>query len=333
MTFKARDLRLLAQLLKPQARRDFSQLFAASAHSHPISPNIALSSARRTTKYNASNLFCAPYSTSSTATPSPVSSSSSSNSVSPSEVNHFSRLASTWWDPHGPSRLLHLMNPLRHQFISSLNASSPAPPSSLNILDIGTGAGIFAESAARLRQTSSVLAIDPTPSLIDAARAHLRCDPSLSSSGKLHYECCGVEDLPSSSETGGKYNLITLFEVLEHITHPSPFLHTVSRHLAPGGWLVGSTISRSALSYVTTKLIAEAPWPIGVVPRGTHDWAQYIRPEELGGWFAKQSLGKEEKWGEMVTRGCVYLPGLRWRWVEGSEGWGNYFWGVQKLPE
>src|SRR3954454_15517349 len=86
------------------------------------------------------------------------------SSVNPTEISHFNALASTWWDPTGSSRLLHLMNPLRHDFIRTCHASQPTPPpQSLRYLDIGCGGGIFAESAARLQSTMAVTAIDPSP--------------------------------------------------------------------------------------------------------------------------------------------------------------------------
>ena len=95
--------------------------------------------------------------------------------------------------------------------------------------------------------------------------------------------------LPPSSEDASEpagTDIITLFEVLEHIDSPSQFLKTTIPHLKPGGWLFGSTIARSPLSFLTTKVIAEAPL-IGVVPRGTHDWNKYINPNELANWFEK----------------------------------------------
>ncbi|KIX99001.1 uncharacterized protein Z520_05462 [Fonsecaea multimorphosa CBS 102226] len=270
----------------------------------------------------------------------------SPSSVSASEVTHFSRLASSWWDPHGPSRLLHLMNPLRHDFIRSC-LERPSPDTfdtytsesdvendnekekrHYSYLDVGCGGGIFASSAARLPTTSHVTAIDPTESVIQVAREHQRCDPLLSSPGKLSYLNCAIEDLPLSPTHGSKYDILTVFEVLEHIDTPSSFLSTATTHLRPGGWLVGSTISRSPIAYLTTKLIAEAPL-IGVVPRGTHDFSKYINPGELRDYFESGNAGG--RWGEFVTRGVVYVPGLGWRFVRGSEEFGNYFFGVQKL--
>ncbi|KIW22915.1 3-demethylubiquinone-9 3-O-methyltransferase [Cladophialophora immunda] len=261
---------------------------------------------------------------------------STASSVSASEVTHFSRLASSWWDPHGPSRLLHLMNPLRHDFIRSC-LQRPSPDTCLSepdiedanekrrsYLDVGCGGGIFASSAARLPTTSRVTAIDPTESVIQVAKEHQRSDPALAAPGKLEYRNCAIEDLPD----GATYDVLTVFEVLEHIDSPSSFLETAIPHLKPGGWLIGSTISRSPVAYLTTKLIAEAPL-IGVVPRGTHDWNKYINPPELRGYF--ESGRAPGRWGEFVTQGVVYVPALGWRFVQGSEEFGNYFFGVQKL--
>ena len=115
-------------------------------------------------------------------------------------------------------------------------------------------------------------------------------------------------------------DVLTLFEVIEHIDRPSPFLQSVIPHLKPGGWLIGSTIARSAISFLTTKIIAEAPL-VGVVPRGTHDWNKYINPNELAQWFEKDGGGG--RWATMRTQGILYLPGLGWKMVDGSQDFGN----------
>ncbi|KAJ9628254.1 3-demethylubiquinone-9 3-O-methyltransferase [Exophiala oligosperma] len=259
----------------------------------------------------------------------------SSSSVSADEVSHFSRLASTWWDPHGPSRLLHLMNPLRHDFIKpclSPTTSTPTTPDQkYTYLDIGCGGGIFASSAARLPSTRSVTAIDPTPLVIEVAKSHQRSDPALSPP-KLTYLNCAIEDLSrhvspeqeQEQERRQLYDFITVFEVLEHISQPSAFLDVASAHLKPGGWLIGSTISRSTTAWLTTKVIAEAPL-VGIVPAGTHDWDQYINPDELRGYFESRS-----GWTDFHTQGVVYVPALGWKSVQGSEEFGNYFFRVKK---
>ena len=230
------------------------------------------------------------------------------------------------------------MNPLRFDFIQSLFAqdSSYPPTSKLTYLDVGCGGGIFASSCARHPLTESVTAIDPTPACIAVAQAQQRRDPAIQTP-KLTYLNTALESLPPTNDGSKRlFDVITIFEVIEHISSPAAFLQNVAQHLKPGGWLVGSTIARSPVSYLTTKLIAEAP-VIGVVPAGTHDWNQYINPEEMQEWFEKQNqiaaVGGPgaERWGGFVQQGVIYVPALGWKVVKGSEKYGNYFFGVQKL--
>ncbi|ETN44433.1 3-demethylubiquinone-9 3-O-methyltransferase [Cyphellophora europaea CBS 101466] len=261
----------------------------------------------------------------------------STSSVSSSEVDHFSRLASSWWDPHGPSRLLHLMNPLRFDFLQSLFTQDHTANQQRTYLDVGCGGGIFASACARHPGTSSVLAIDPTPACVAVAQAHQRRDPAIQPP-KLTYLNTALENIPEDKNGNRQtFDVITLFEVIEHISSPAAFLQNAAEHLKPGGWLVGSTIARSPVSYITTKLVAEAPL-VGVVPAGTHDWNQYINPDELRGWFEKQTESAAvggpgaHRWGSFTTRGVIYVPALGWKVVQGSESYGNYFFAAQKLP-
>ncbi|KAL9057913.1 MAG: hypothetical protein Q9162_002040 [Coniocarpon cinnabarinum] len=245
--------------------------------------------------------------------------------VSSAEVSHFNALASSWWDPHGPSRLLHLMNPLRHDFIQSCLSTVPAQSSNTNFdyLDVGCGGGIFAESAARLPGTSSVTAIDPSEEVLRVAQQHARRDPVLASeSGKLQYRQQTIEDLPPHNQ----YDVLTLFEVLEHVPSPSSFLEHCATHVRPGGWLVLSTIARTWTSWLTTKVMAESV--LRIVPQGTHDWRKYLNEEEVRGWF--EHGDRKEIWEHPRAMGVVYVPGLGWREVRGGEEWGNYFFGIRK---
>ncbi len=205
-----------------------------------------------------------------------------SSSVNPQEIAHFNALAQSWWDPHGSSRLLHLMNPLRHSFIRSCHSAQPKPPPpSLRILDIGCGGGIFAESAARLPNVGQVTAIDPSSEVLAIARKHAKRDPALV--GKLTYINTSIEGLPVPDKEQDQFDLVSIFEVIEHITHPAEFLERCTPFVKPGGWLVLSTIARTWVSWLTTKVVAEDL--ARIVPRGTHDWEKYINEEELRGWL------------------------------------------------
>lgn len=193
-------------------------------------------------------------------------------------------------------------------------------------------------------------AVDPSPTLIQIARDHGRMDPTVEAhlrSGKFRYLNTTLEDVLSSStpETPAQFDMVTLFEVIEHIdpttTTPQAFLANCLRALKPGGWLIGSTIARTFPSWILNQVIAEAPWPIGVVPRGTHEWSKFVNPPELKSW-AQEGLMRAAD--TATTRGgptdlegmrwkCVgtiYVPGLGWKIMPGSEDWGNYFWAVKK---
>lgn len=308
----------------------------------------------------------------------------STSSVSANELSHFSSLASSWWDPMGPSRVLHLMNPLRHDFIASCLADCPPPQEEgrqgrgLHYLDVGCGGGIFAESMARTipvdngtatavggsggnTTAASVTAIDPTPTLIQIAQSHARTDPKVDThlrAGRFQYQNRTLEDLvqaqqesgaqtTSSSSSSSGYDVVSLFEVLEHIdpdpgaSAPQNFLTNCLRLVKPGGWLVGSTIARTFPSWIVNQVIAEAPWPVGVVPRGTHEWAKFVNPGEVRGWVEEglmrgldggaKRAGPEALTGmRWICEGVVYFPGVGWKIMKGSEDWGNYFWAVRK---
>jgi 2-polyprenyl-6-hydroxyphenyl methylase/3-demethylubiquinone-9 3-methyltransferase len=243
-------------------------------------------------------------------------------------------------------------------------------------MDIGCGGGIFAESLARTiplnpsapaptaTRAASMTAIDPSTMLIQVAREHARMDPTVDAhlrSGKFKYLNTTLEDVlastspsPASSESTPsstaaishpQFDMVTLFEVIEHIdpttTTPQAFLSNCLRALKPGGWLIGSTISRTFPSFLLNQVIAEAPWPIGVVPRGTHEWSKFVNPPELEAWAQEGLMRAADtattrggpsaldgmKWKCM---GTIYVPGLGWKMVPGSESWGNYFWAVKK---
>jgi ubiquinone biosynthesis O-methyltransferase len=223
------------------------------------------------------------------------------------------------------------MNPLRHDFIQRCKDTRiQEEDKKLRIMDIGCGGGIFAESAARLSSTANVTAIDPTPEVIAIARKHARADPKLMEDGRLTYLNTAIENLPLPSSPEAGYDIITVFEVIEHIQQPVPFLREVLKHLKPGGWLIGSTIARTGVSWLTTKFVAEEV--LRMVPRGTHEWSQYIQPSEMREWAKYEDnvdVGVDGRGWQVM--GVVYVPGAGWKEVPGSAEWGNYFFGVRKL--
>ncbi|RKF53416.1 Ubiquinone biosynthesis O-methyltransferase, mitochondrial [Erysiphe neolycopersici] len=263
---------------------------------------------------------------------------SRTSSVNAEEVAHFNALASTWWDYHGPSKLLHLMNPLRHDFIaccfnnSKKNTTYPvdSTPSyphmdgyeKLDILDVGCGGGIFAESAARLSNVRSVTAIDPTPDVIAVAKAHARRDPLLQS--KLTYRNISIENMKTPTLKDDQFDILTLFEVIEHITYPAEFLEQCTKFVRPGGWIVISTMARTLLSWLTTIAVGE--YGLRIVPIGTHNWRKYINSDELNCWFSEKGGWNSQP----VVLGVVYIPGIGWKPISGSEKVGNYFFGIRR---
>lgn len=215
------------------------------------------------------------------------------------------------------------MNNSRVEFIKTCHASQPKPPpvSGLRFLDVGCGGGIFAESAARLPNVGSVTAIDPSPEVLAVAKKHAKKDPSLH--GKLTYLNTSIEALPIPKSVEEQYDVLSLFEVIEHITYPAEFLDLCTPFVKPGGWIVMSTIARTWMSWLTTKVVAEDI--ARIVPRGTHDWDKYINESELRAYFLK-----ERGWNSPMVMGVVYVPGFGWKEVSGSEKVGNYFFAIRK---
>lgn len=253
--------------------------------------------------------------------------------MSQEEVAHFNELAADWWSPHGSSRLLHLMNPLRHDFIASCLATTQdgasslsETPAKLRYLDVGCGGGIFAESAARLPRTSSVLGIDPTPGVLAVARSHAQKDPLIHNTGRLQYKQASIEDLATPESTAEQFDVLSMFEVIEHVHRPSKFLERCLPFVKPGGWLVGSTIARTTMSWFTTKLMAEDV--LRIVPQGTHDWDKYLNEEELRDWFRKR-----DGWEQFTSQGVAYVPVFGWKIIPGGEKIGNYFFAARKRPD
>ena len=220
------------------------------------------------------------------------------------------------------------MNPHRHDFINSCLSSGhqpTIPARKLRYLDVGCGGGIFAESAARLPTTANVTAIDPSGDVLSVATSHALKDPTLQEPGRLQYLNMSIEDLAVPRGVEEQFDVLTLFEVIEHINQPKPFLESCLPFVKPGGWLVLSTIARTWTSWLTTKFVAEEV--VKLVPRGTHDWEKYINAEEMRAFFRNRGWGGDDA---VKVMGSIYVPGFGWKMVGGGEKWGNYFFGVRK---
>lgn len=192
----------------------------------------------------------------------------SQGSVIGEEIARFDALAARWWDPRGPMRPLHMMNPVRASWVAArvrryLGAGVP-------ILDIGCGAGLLAEALAK--DGFAVTGLDAGAEVIAAARAHAEGQGL-----NLTYRQGTAEALAAE---GVKFPVVSALEIIEHVADPAAFLASLCSLLAPGGLLFLSTLNRTPQSYAVAKLGAE--YMLRLLPIGTHDWKKFIRPEELG---------------------------------------------------
>jgi 2-polyprenyl-6-hydroxyphenyl methylase/3-demethylubiquinone-9 3-methyltransferase len=192
------------------------------------------------------------------------------SSVKPEEIARFGALAADWWNPAGPMRPLHMMNPVRTAWITDRITKYTGTLAGTRLLDIGCGAGLLSESLAKAG--CDVLGLDAAPAAIDAAQSHA-AGQGLS----LAYRTGTAEALATE---GLKFPVITALEVIEHVADPADFIATLAALLEPGGLLFLSTLNRTPKSWLTAKLGAE--YLLRLLPTGTHDWQSFITPAELG---------------------------------------------------
>ena len=213
--------------------------------------------------------------------------------VSQAEIARFGALARRWWDPNGPQRPLHELNPARLGYVSERVRLRDA-----KVLDVGCGAGLLSEAMAR--EGAQVTALDLAPELIDVARLHL-----LESELQVDYRLVSVEEL--AAQAPGSFDVITCMEMLEHVPDPGSVLRACASLLRPGGKLFVSTLNRTPLAFAVA--IVGAEYLAGLLPKGTHDYKSFIKPAELSAWLRDAGFELED------VSGLAYDPIRRKAWV------------------
>ena len=185
--------------------------------------------------------------------------------VNPQEIEKFSALASRWWDPNGPQRPLHELNPVRLAYVRRSR-----PLSNLRVLDVGCGGGLLTEAMAA--EGARATGIDLSEQLIDIARLHL-----LESGLQTEYRVVSAEAL--AVERPGTFDTVTCMEMLEHVPDPQAIVQACFDALKPGGTLYLSTINRTPSAFALAVVGAE--YVARLLPKGTHDYRRFIKPSEL----------------------------------------------------
>ena len=192
----------------------------------------------------------------------------------PRELAKFSELAHRWWDPQGEFRPLHEINPLRLAWIDAR-----ARLAGKDVLDVGCGGGILTEAMAR--SGARVKGIDLAERALKVAELHL-----LESRLAVDYEAVSPEAL--AARDPGRYDVVTCLEVLEHVPDPASTVRACARLAKPGGELFFATINRNPKAYLFA--IVGAEYVLRLLPRGTHDYARFIKPSELARWCRDAGL-------------------------------------------
>jgi len=205
-----------------------------------------------------------------------------------SEIERFNRLSTTWWNRDGPMRPLHVVNALRLDYVANrihrhrpLEGANMAL-SGLRILDVGCGGGLLAEPLAH--RGAHVVGVDASPGNIAAARLHAQ-----EQTVGIDYRLGELSQVLSADE---QFDVVLALEVVEHVSDLRSFVDQAARRVSPGGMLFMSTIDRTLMSFVTA--IVGAEYVLRVLPRGTHQWARFVRPTELVSAASQAGLTKTD---------------------------------------
>lgn len=227
---------------------------------------------------------------------------SQTSTIDPAEVAKFEAMAAEWWDANGKFKPLHLMNPCRLDYITlqiaaefDRDLTQPKPFSGLRILDIGCGGGLLSEPMARLG--AEVVGADAAPRNIPVARLHAE-----QSGLQIDYRHTTAEDMAAAGE---RFDVVLNMEVVEHVADPLAYLTACQVLLKPQGLMLCSTLNRNAKSFVMA--IVGAEWVMRWLPKGTHDWAKFITPDELFDLIRQAGLDPVDR------KGMVFNP-VAWSW-------------------
>jgi 2-polyprenyl-6-hydroxyphenyl methylase/3-demethylubiquinone-9 3-methyltransferase len=210
------------------------------------------------------------------------------DNFSQAELDKFNELAHRWWDPQGPQKALHALNPARLGYVADRVALRGA-----RVLDLGCGGGLLSEALAGAG--ADVTAIDLAPDLLKIARLH-----GLESGIHVDYRQVSAEAL--AAEAPAAFDAITCMEMLEHVPDPASILRACATLLRPGGRLLVSTLNRTPAAFALA--IVGAEYVARLLPKGTHQYRDFIRPSELATWMRTSGLQLED------VSGLVYEP---WR--------------------
>jgi 2-polyprenyl-6-hydroxyphenyl methylase / 3-demethylubiquinone-9 3-methyltransferase len=208
------------------------------------------------------------------------------HNADPAELAKFSALATSWWDPAGPSRPLHELNPLRLRYIEKAAALDGA-----RVLDVGCGGGILSEAMAN--RGANVLGIDLSQAVLDVAELH-----ALQGKLRIQYRAVAAEEL--AAEQPASFDLVTCMEMLEHVPDPAAVLGALASLARPGGDVIVSTLNRKPVAFAVAIIGAE--YIARALPRGTHEYLKFIRPSELARW------GREVGLTLLDLTGITYNP-------------------------
>ena len=217
--------------------------------------------------------------------------------VDTAEIAKFEALASRWWDKNSEFKPLHDINPLRANFIDERS-----PVAQRKLIDVGCGGGILADAMAR--KGADVLGIDLATKALRVAQLHAL----EAATPNVRYQEISAEDI--AREQPASFDVVTCMEMLEHVPDPASVVKACAELVKPGGWVFFSTLNRNPKSFLFA--IVGAEYVLKLLPRGTHEFAKFIKPSELASYCRAAGLDLQG------TRGMEYNPFTKRYWLSGD---------------